>query len=104
METVLDAGGMPVRALFPQGVLVLRLCGSVCGIFRGPMSAHSWKNAGPVPASQGPGFCLLSTHKYLSQSCCGKTCDCVLVPAVAASMLRFLWGLNSLISSGATEA
>ena len=35
METVLDAGGMPIRAPFPQGILALRLRGSVRGPFWG---------------------------------------------------------------------
>ena len=104
METVLDAGGMPIRALIPQGMLDLRLCGSVHGPFCGPMTTHSWQNARLVPASPVRGFCLPPTCQGLSQSRCGRTCACGLVPAVAASMLRLLWGLNSLVSSGATEA
>ena len=103
MEKVLDADGMPVRALFLQGILALHLRGRVHGTFQGPMPTHSWQNSGPVPASQGPGFCLPLTCQGLSQSRCGKTCACGLVPNVAVSMLRLLWGLNSFVSSGATE-
>ena len=103
METVLDTGGMPVRALFPKGILALHLRGRVRGPFWGPMPAHSCQNAGPVPASQGPGFCLPLTHKGLSITLQEDLCMWP-GPAVAASMLRFLGGLNSLFSSGATEA
>ena len=53
METVLDASGMLDKALIPQGILSLHLRGSVRGTFRRLMPAHSWQNAGLVPATQG---------------------------------------------------
>ena len=92
METVLDASGMLDKALIPQGILSLHLRGSVRGTFRRLMPAHSWQNAGLVPATQDPGFCLPKNHQGLSQSHYGRTCACGLVPAVEASMLRFLLG------------
>ena len=102
METVLDAGGLSVRALFPKGILVLRLCGSIHGPFWGPIPTHSWGTHGrALPAKARVSACNRPT-KDLSQSRCGKTCACSLVPAVAASIFRCLWGLNSLVSSGAT--
>ena len=61
METVLDARGMPISALMPQGFLALHVHGSIRGPFLDPMPAHSWQNAGPVPASQGLGWCLPPT-------------------------------------------
>ena len=110
METVLDAGGMPSGPSSPKGSWHC-----ICVVaFVGPSRAQclpiadlflpTWKNAGPVPANQCLGFCLPPTPQGLSQSCCRKTCACVLVPAVAASMLRDLLGLNFLVSSGSTEA
>ena len=56
METVLDDGWVPIRAMFPQGILVLCLHGSIHGPFWGPMPAHSWQNAGLPPCQPRPGI------------------------------------------------
>ena len=92
LEMVVDASGMPVRALIFQGILALHPRGSVHGPVQDPMPTPSCQNAEPVPLGQGLGFCLSPACQSVSHSHCRRTCAWGLVPAFAASMLSPLWG------------
>ncbi|XP_078303859.1 uncharacterized protein LOC132668827 [Panthera onca] len=88
-ETVLDAGGMPVRALFSQGILVLRLCGRVHGSFCVSMPAHPGKTQGQsMPAKIRDSAC----HRPTKARIAGLCHECSPSPALPLPQDEVSWG------------